>query len=68
MKKDKDFYLCLICLTDILKGGSYIICNSEAEKLIGEAFSIPNFYQGSFVRDCLSRKNQVVPKVMNAIK
>ncbi len=56
----------LMVITDILKEGSTLFYRTEIEGLIGEAFGIPE-KQGMFVPGVISRKKQVVPKLMEAL-
>ncbi|PLX35371.1 MAG: hypothetical protein C0604_00070 [Clostridiales bacterium] len=56
----------LMVITDILKEGSTMLYRTEVEGLIGKAFGIPE-KQGMFVPGVISRKKQVVPKLMEAL-
>jgi len=56
----------LMVITDIIKEGSTILYETEVEGLIGKAFGIPE-KQGMFVQGVISRKKQVVPKLMEAL-
>jgi len=56
----------LMVITDILKEGSTLFYRTEIEGLIGEAFGT-NERQGMFVPGVISRKKQVVPKLMEAL-
>lgn len=82
IKKDLDAYVATIndyakkgnykvfalFVTDIFNKGSYIIFNNDARELLSESFKIVNFEQWTFIPDCLSRKKQIVPPIMNTIK
>ncbi len=64
-KENHDITLLLI--TDIIKEGSYILYASKNATLISSAFSVPKI-QGVFVPGIVSRKKQVIPKLITAIE
>jgi manganese-dependent inorganic pyrophosphatase len=65
---DRDYYLLIMAVTDIVNEGSYIFYTSSREKLIRMIFEEENIYQGIYVDKCVSRKKQIVPKVINALE
>ena len=67
MKNNKEYDLFVLCITDIIKGGSYIFYDTNNEDLIREAFSNNDLTEGYFLPDCLSRKKQIVPNLMNVL-
>ncbi len=68
MKKSRDFDLFVLCVTDILKSGSYIFYDEANEQIIQDAFNIDSIFEGFFLEKCLSRKKQVVPAIMNILR
>lgn len=68
MKKNREYDLLLLCVTDILKNGSYVFYDEKSEDILKEAFNSDIIHQGYFFDKCLSRKKQLVPFIMNAIK
>ena len=54
-------------ITDILKNGSYIYYNDNAKDIIVRAFGIENIEQGTYLDGVVSRKKQVIPKIMKAL-
>ena len=52
-------------VTDILKNGSFILFNENAKEIFAKSFSVDNIAQGYFFNGLVSRKKQVVPKIMN---
>ncbi|HHZ02552.1 MAG TPA: inorganic diphosphatase, partial [Tissierellia bacterium] len=64
---EKDFYLFIMAVTDIVNEGSYIFYTSSKEKLIKSIFEKDSVHQGIYVEKCVSRKKQIVPKVINAL-
>ncbi|SHJ97493.1 putative manganese-dependent inorganic diphosphatase [Desulforamulus aeronauticus] len=63
--KNKDYFLTLLVITDILKEGSYLLFNAENNSVISTAFQVSS-QQGVFVPGLVSRKKQVVPKILEA--
>lgn len=55
----------LLVITDIIREGSTLLYQAEDEELISEAFNI-EATQGMFVPEVVSRKKQVVPRIMEA--
>ena len=67
IKKNRGYHILLLCVTDIIKNGSYILFDEESIDLMKEAFGIEYIYEGYFFRNCLSRKKQLVPLIMKVI-
>lgn len=65
---DKDYYVIVMAVTDIVNEGSYIFYTSAKEKLISYTFNNESVYQGIFIDKCVSRKKQIVPNLINAIR
>lgn len=56
----------LLLVTDILNEGSYLLYQCKNNNIITSAFEINN-EQGLFAKGIVSRKKQVVPKLLNSI-
>ena len=54
-------------ITDILKNGSYVYYNDSSIDIMSKAFDIENMPQGTYLDGCVSRKKQVIPKIMNVL-
>jgi manganese-dependent inorganic pyrophosphatase len=54
-------------ITDILKNGSYVYYNDSAQEIMEKAFDIKNMEQGTYIDGCVSRKKQVIPKLMRVL-
>lgn len=79
--KDKDNYLMemdklmketgvkrfIFAVTDIIKNGSYILYDNKSEDVVKKAFNIKKIEQGVFLKGVVSRKQQIVPAVLDAI-
>ncbi|MGD9567600.1 MAG: putative manganese-dependent inorganic diphosphatase [Sedimentibacter sp.] len=68
MTIDKDYFMIIMAVTDIVNEGSYIFYTSSKERLVKGIFEEENVYQGIYVDKCVSRKKQIVPRVINALK
>lgn len=58
----------LIFIVDILKEGSYILYNTNAEELVANAFDLQNIKEGIFVKNLMSRKKQIIPAIMKELE
>jgi manganese-dependent inorganic pyrophosphatase len=66
--KNKNYYLMIMAVTDIINEGSYMFYTSSKGKLISYTFEKESVYQGIFIDKCVSRKKQIVPNLINAIR
>ncbi|MFA5603865.1 MAG: putative manganese-dependent inorganic diphosphatase [Bacilli bacterium] len=66
--KDGDYHIFAVFVTDILNQGSFILYSQGSKYLLSESLKVTNLEQWSFIKDCLSRKKQIVPSIMNFIK
>jgi manganese-dependent inorganic pyrophosphatase len=60
------YYLIIMAVTDIVNEGSYIFYTSSREKMMKLVFQ-EDVRQGIYIDKCVSRKKQIVPKVINAL-
>jgi len=68
LSQSKGYSLTMLCVTDIIQNGSYILYNTDYEEKVKEALELNEIYQGIYVNGVLSRKKQIVPKLMGYIK
>lgn len=64
--QDKEHFLTLLVITDIIKEGSYLLYECNTNKLVSSAFQIEDT-QGVFVKGVVSRKKQVMPQLIQQI-
>ena len=64
---DRKYKLVLLAVTDIINNGSYLLYTNNDDEIISDAFGIRAF-QGYFVQGMVSRKKQIVPKIMDVIR
>ena len=57
-------YVCLF-VTDILNNGSYVLYSDRAKEALEVGFDIDNIEEGTFLKDVISRKKQILPVLMD---
>ena len=68
LENDNNYDVVLLSVTDVIKSGSYLLYNESAKKIISEAFSVENIKEGLYVNKILSRKKQILPRLMDVIR
>lgn len=63
--KDEDYSVIALFVTDILKNGSYIFFNEKSSDIVSNSFGVDDIKEGYFFDGLVSRKKQIVPKIMN---
>ncbi|MPW24500.1 putative manganese-dependent inorganic diphosphatase [Alkalibaculum sp. M08DMB] len=66
INRQKDQFITLLLVTDIIKQGSYVFYNESKDRVIENAFK-RDMEQGTFIEDCVSRKKQVIPMLIQGI-
>ena len=57
-------YVCLF-VTDILNNGSYVLFSDRAKEDLEVGFDITNIEEGTFLKNIISRKKQIIPVLMD---
>lgn len=68
LRKEKEYKLIVVAVTDILKNGSYIFFTENAKHIVIDAFQNENIEQGTYIDGLVSRKKQIVPKILENIR
>jgi len=68
IKEQKEYELILFCLTDIKTKGTYFLYTESNKGKIANAFNLTKIEQGFYLEQFVSRKQQIVPIIMNALK
>lgn len=63
----RDHYATMMVVTDIINEGSYLLYESKHENLMSLTFS-QDVSQWTYIKDCVSRKKQIIPKLIDAIQ
>lgn len=66
--KDKELDICLMFVTDIINNGSYIYYNNSNENLIKIAFNLEEINEGAYLEGYVSRKKQILPKLLDVLE
>ncbi len=57
-----------IFITDIIKNGSYILYNQNAQDIIKDSYDLNTLEEGTFIPNLISRKKQMLPKLMETLE
>ncbi|MBF0986815.1 MAG: putative manganese-dependent inorganic diphosphatase [Clostridiales bacterium] len=68
VKKAGDFYATTLFVTDILTTTSYLYYTDSFKDELEKAFKIENLEQGYCLPEIVSRKKQIIPKIMEVYK
>ena len=68
VKKAGDFYATTLFVTDILTSTSYLYYTDTFKNILEKAFKIEELEQGYALKDVVSRKKQIIPKIMEVYK
>ena len=63
--KERDLVLAILMVTDISKRGSYLYYSKEAQETFEGIFEVES--QGAFFDEVVSRKQQIIPRILQAI-
>lgn len=63
-----DYSTVTLFITDIIKNGSYVLFNDDSKHIVEDSFGISNLEQGTFIPDLVSRKKQMLPKIMESLE
>ncbi|MBQ6477076.1 MAG: putative manganese-dependent inorganic diphosphatase [Bacilli bacterium] len=61
-----NYILACLYITDIIKNGSYVIFNEKGKNLMSSIYN-KEIEEGTFIDKCLSRKQDIVPLIIDAI-
>ena len=67
MSKDRNLKIVALFVTDIINNGSYLYYNEESENLVKIAFNIEDIKQGVYLPNYVSRKKQMLPKLLDVL-
>ncbi len=59
-----DYYFVAFFITDIIKKGSYVLYSSRAEDILRRVYRNDDLIQGTFLKNVVSRKKQILPGIM----
>ena len=65
---DRNYRLVLLVVTDIIRKGSYFIYTDGSEEIIMDAFNLDEIEEFVYIDEIMSRKKQIVPKLMEVMR
>lgn len=68
LAKNREYRMVLLVITDIIRNGSYLLYTDGSEDIVSDGFDIEDLYQGYYVDGVVSRKKQIVPKLMDGMR
>jgi manganese-dependent inorganic pyrophosphatase len=68
IKKANNFVSVSMFVTDIIKEASYVYFDDESKILFENAFNINELYNGYLIEDIVSRKKQIIPRIMGILE
>ncbi len=66
--ENKNYTVFALFITDIINNGSYIIYNKKSERILEKAFELEKIEDWIFISDKISRKQQMIPRIIDAIE
>lgn len=66
--KHNDYFIVALFVTDIINNGSYIIFNKDAQDVFDNCFDLKDINQWEFLPGVVSRKKQIIPRIMEVIE
>lgn len=67
INENKSYDFTILLVTDIMKNGSYILFTDSSKKYLESVFNLDEVEQGYYIDNCVSRKKQIVPQLMEVI-
>lgn len=67
IKEVRGYSMLILYLTDIVRKGSYVLYTESAKEILKDAMDIDRIHQGIYRKGILSRKKQIIPKLMKMI-
>lgn len=66
--KNNDYLIIALFAIDIINKGSYIYFNNNSKDILENSFNVTNLTQGYYLKNCISRKKQIIPVIMNTLE
>lgn len=67
IKNAKGYSMLVMFITDIMKKGSFVLYCEGAKRRLEDAMEIEEMHQGIFMKGILSRKKQIMPRLMKIV-
>lgn len=66
--KNNEYYIVALFVTDVISNGSYIYYNDNSKEIFEIGFDIKELHQGYYIENCVSRKKQIIPKIIDVLE
>ncbi len=63
-----EYGIVTLFITDVISNGSYVLFNTDAKEIVADSFNIPDLEEGTFIKDLVSRKKQMLPNLMDTLE
>lgn len=63
-----EYAIVTLFITDVISNGSYVLFNTDAKEIVADSFNIPDLEEGTFIKDLVSRKKQMLPNLMDTLE
>lgn len=68
MHTNYNYKVAVLFVTDIIKNGSYVFYNVEAEELMKDCYNLKEVHQGIYIDGLVSRKQQMLPPILECVE
>ena len=68
ISKEHDYDILAFCITDVINSNTYLLYNEKSENIFKTVFGDGYMYQGFKLSGIVSRKKQIIPKLMDELK
>lgn len=66
--KNNEYYIAALFVTDVISNGSYIYYNDNSKEIFEIGFDIKELHQGYYIENCVSRKKQIIPRIIDVLE
>ena len=63
-----DYYIVALFVTDLVTNGSYLFYNENAHDTLDNCFDNQDLEEGTYLKDYVSRKKQIIPRIMQVME
>ena len=63
-----DYYIVALFVTDLVTNGSYLFYNENAHDTLDNCFDPKDLEEGIYLKDYVSRKKQIIPRIMQVME
>ena len=68
ISNEHDYDILAFCITDVINSNTYLLYNKNSEEVFKTVFGDGEMYEGFMLEGIVSRKKQIIPKLMDELK